>query len=77
MNEKILQCIVKATNRKELNCLNPDENFSANDIDSLDQMSIMLEVEAMFGIEFGEEVEPKSITCINDYAKLVTDIQSK
>ena len=71
MNDKIRQCIIKATNRQDLNELKADAPFADHDIDSLDQMSIMVEIEGMFDIEL-DDVDPKDIHCINDYAQLVS-----
>lgn len=70
MIEKIIECIVTATDRDELKTIGPDESFSTYDIDSLDMMSIMVEVEGAFDIEL-DGVEPKDATSINAYVKLI------
>ena len=70
MQDKILECIVKATNRDELKEMKHDDSFESHDIDSLDRMSIMVEVEGMFDVEL-EDIEPGTVGSINDYVELV------
>ena len=58
----------------ELKSIGADDQFSDHDIDSLDQMSIMVEVEGAFDIDL-EDVEPKNINSVNDYVKLVQEMK--
>ena len=71
MEDKIIQCIVKATKRDELKTLGPDDSFESHDIDSLDRMSIMVEVEGLFDVDL-DDVEPGTVGSVNEYVKLVS-----
>ncbi|QDT03531.1 acyl carrier protein [Rubripirellula lacrimiformis] len=72
INKTIVECIVNATKRDDLKDIAAHDPFNSHDIDSLDQMSIMLEIEEKFQIEL-EGVDIKSIRCVNDYADLVNE----
>ena len=48
--------------------------FADHDIDSLDRMSLMLEVEDRLGLDFGE-LDPAEVTSIGDYFQLVRSLE--
>ena len=50
--------------------INDDELFSDFDIDSLDSMSLMLEVEESLEIEF-DEIDPKDLATPADYIRVI------
>jgi len=64
----VLTGIETVTSRKTI--LDDTEQFSDHDIDSLDQMSLMLEIEERLGLDFGEQ-DPKEVASISDYFQLV------
>ncbi len=49
------------------------DQFADHDIDSLDRMSLMLEVEDKLGLDF-EELDPNELTSIGDYFQLVRSL---
>jgi acyl carrier protein len=65
----VLDAIRKATGSKDFAIQDSDE-FSAHDIDSLDQMSILVDVEEALGLDFGD-LDPATLTCIRDYIRHV------
>lgn len=51
-----------------------DEKFADHDIDSLDSMSLMLEIEEQLGVEF-KDIDPKDLETPADYIKLVQSLE--
>ncbi len=65
----VLDAVRKATDSKDL-ALADSDKFADHDVDSLDRMSIMVDVEEALGIDF-EDVDPATLNCIVDYIKYV------
>lgn len=72
IRQAVLSGIETVTSRKIT--LNDMEPFSDHDIDSLDRMSLMLEVEDRLGLDFGE-LDPKEVASISDYFQLVRSLE--
>ena len=68
----VLDAIRKATGSKDF-AIKDSDNFTAHDIDSLDQMSIMVDVEEALELDFGD-LDPASLACIRDYIAYVQSI---
>lgn len=64
---------IKTVTSREIT-LDDTEQFADHDIDSLDRMSLMLEVEDSLGLDFGE-LDPKEVTSISDYFQLVWSLE--
>lgn len=51
--------------------LNDDESFDVLGLDSLERMSLLLDVETALGLTL-DDVDPKKLTCINDYIAAIS-----
>jgi len=72
IRQAVLSGIETVTSRKIT--LDDADQFSNHDIDSLDRMSLMLEVEDRLGLDFGE-LDPKEVTSISDYFQMVRSLE--
>jgi len=72
IRQAVLTGIETVTSRKIT--LDDTGQFADHDIDSLDRMSLMLEVEDRLGLDFGE-LDPAEVTSIGDYFLLVRSLE--
>jgi acyl carrier protein len=68
IRQSVIQGIEQVTSK--LVEIGDQDSFADFDIDSLDRMSLMLEVEEDLDLEF-TDLDPKDVDCINDYIKLI------
>jgi acyl carrier protein len=72
----VLAGIAKVTNRSEV-VLADHESFQHFGLDSVDRMSLLMEVEDLLGATFGDQIGPERLKCISDYIDYIQQPDSE
>lgn len=65
----VLAAIRKTSSSKDF-AIEDSDKFADHDVDSLDRMSILVDVEEALQLDF-EDLDPATFTCIRDYIEFV------
>lgn len=65
---------IKTVTSRSATDIGDSDQLADHEIDSLDGMSVMLEVEDSLGISFGD-LDPKRVTSIDDFVEVIQEIE--